>query len=132
MEIPVVKDISTRYSSREKDYLKENPDIDFIFNYIMESPDVAGKPVTIHLKPEHLTLFIIELLVETVDYIESDLYEFRKVSTDAKFFNPQGNDSGESDGSIIPLDDKITIASYIAGDLMLFLDESGRKDLQSA
>lgn len=136
-EVPVIKDIATRYSAREKDFLRENPKIDFIFHYIIESPKNSGKPITIPLSTETLTFLSIELSVETVDYIEKDLKEFREILTHKPYYSSQeqgssGTDSDADHVNIESLDDKIAIASNIYGDLELFLIESEQSNLQNA
>lgn len=136
-EVPVIKDIATIYSSREKEFLSEYPEIEFIFHYIIESSKNSDRPISIPLSAKNFAFFIIELSVETVDYIGKDQKEFRETLTQKPFYSSQDGNSlsvsnDSTDVSIERLDDNIAIASNIYGDLELYLIESEQANLQNA
>lgn len=136
LEIPVVKELISRYQAREEELLAKSPDIAFIFHYLLESSESNDKPITVYLKPEDSELFLIDFLTETVDYLDNDLSEFRKVLSDKPFYSSDQHSSEDSSANsdeldVESLDDKIAITSNLVGDLGLFIIKDGQES-QSA
>lgn len=132
LEIPVVREIFSRYKAREEALLAKSPDIAFIFHYLLESSESKDESVTIHLKPDDSEFFLIDFLIETVDYLDNDLSEFRKVLSDEPYFSsehhfPEESSTNSTKLDVESLDDKIAITANLAGDLELFLLNDGQE-----
>ena len=132
LEIPVVREIFSRYEAREEAFLDKSPDIAFIFHYLLESSESNNRSVTIHLKPEDSEFFLIDLLIETVDYLENDLSESRKVLSDKPYFSSshhfsEDDSTNSTELDVESLDDKIAITANLAGDLELFIMKDGQE-----